>query len=176
MNKKAISAANNYFLTYSSFSDLKPVSVPSLYYQKDCTLNVTLLAKAANTVSDIVSKTVIVNILGDIPKIKFASKSQAITSLPGDSKSVLAIQIANKRCQKVPSQRRLLPDNGNLIPISTQFQVFSGPTIDIMAKDRLERKIEDILNTMYTKYKILSMDKSQGFIYGKLYKIMAISY
>ena len=174
MTKQAISEANNYFLTYSNFSDLKPVSVPRTYYKKDCTLNVTLLAKAANTASDIVSKTVIVNIVGDIPKIKFASKSQAITTLPGDSKSVLALQNANKRCQKVPPQRRLLPDDVNLIPISTQIQVFSGTTTDIMAKGALDQIIEVNLNAMYAKYKILSVDKSQGFIYGRLYKIMVI--
>ena len=119
---QTIIAAKNYFLTYSNFSALKPVSIASSFYRKDTTINVTLLAKAANQDSDIVSQTVIINILGDIPKVKFSSKSQAVSDLQGDAKSVLAMQIANKRCAR-SSRRMLQSDSGsdNLIPISTDF-------------------------------------------------------
>ena len=50
--------------------------------------------------SDTASYSVVVNIVGDIPKIKFSIKSQAVTGLPGDQKTVVAMQIANKRCVK----------------------------------------------------------------------------
>ena len=153
---------------------MKPVSIASSYYRKDTTINVTLLAKAANQDSDVVSQTVIVNILGDIPKVKFSSKSQAVSDLQGDAKSVLAMQIANKRCARSTSRRRLQSDSSdNLIPISTDFQVFSGTNINLMIKSPQEKILEGKLKKMYANYNILSVDKAQGFQFNRYYKIMA---
>ena len=133
-----------------------------------------MLAKAANQDSDVVSQTVIVNILGDIPKVKFSSKSQAVSDLQGDTASVLAMQIANKRCARSSSLRRLQSDSGdNLIPISTDFQIFSGTNLNLMIKSPQEKILEGKLNKMYEKYNILSVDKTQGFQFNKYYKIMA---
>ena len=111
ISSQALATANNYFLTYSTFGSLKPITIPSTYYRRDSILNVTLLATGATVVTDVISKSVIVNILGDIPKIKFSSKSQAVTTLPSTQKSVLALQIANKRCTR--SSRRLLQSGDN---------------------------------------------------------------
>ena len=170
---KALTAANNVFLTYSTFGDLKPISIASTYYRSGSSINVTLLAKASPRGTEIASQTVVVNIVADIPKIKFSSKSQAVTELPGNSKSVLALQIANKRCTR--NSRRLLQSDssGGLIPIGIKFDVFSGTSLDVMTKGTSEQKLEDIINNMYDQYHILSVDKSQGFQFGKYYKIMA---
>ena len=174
ISTQALAAANNYFQTYSTFGGLTPITISSSYYRRDSTLNVTLLATGATVVTDVISKSVIVNIMGDIPKIKFSSKSQAVTTLPSDQKSVLALQIANKRCTRA-SRRLLQSDNGgSLIPISITFQVFSGTTVDIMTKGTLEQKLEGVINQMYSNYLILSIDKSQGFLYSRYYKIMAV--
>ena len=173
MSRQDVATANQYFQTYNNYSALRPVSIPSAYYRKDCVINVTLLAIAATASSDVVSQTVIVNILGDIPKVKFSSKSQSVSELPGDQKSILPIQIANKRCQRDNSSRRLQSAEDDLIPISVNFQIFSGSSTKLMIRGPTERILENLFNQMYTQYHILSMDKLAGFQYGSYYKILS---
>ena len=173
MSSQDIATANEYFQIYNNFSVLRPVSIPITYYRKDCVINVTLLATAATQDSDTVSQTVIVNIVGDIPKIKFGSKSQEVSELPGDQKSILSLQIANKRCQRDNSSRRLQSDDNNLIPISVNFQIFSGTSVKLMIRGPSEKILETAFNQMYNQYHTLSMDKVAGFQYGLYYKILS---
>ena len=175
MSAQALNATNNYFKAFSVFGTLKPLTIASSYYVKDSSLNVTLFAKAASGDSDTASTWVIVNIVGDIPKIKFSIKSQAVTGLPGYQRTVLSIQIANKRCIKTTSRRMLQSaSTSSLIPISIKFLVFSGVKIQTMLRADLEKKLEALINKMYSTYHILSIDLSQGFQYGRYYKFMAI--
>ena len=61
----------------------------------------------------------------------------------------------------------------SLIPISIWFQVFSGLNTNIMMRGDQEKKLEAVINKMYSTYHILSFAVSQGFQYGRYYKIMA---
>ena len=175
MTEQALNATNNYFKTYAAFGPLGPLTIASSYFVKGSSLNVTLLAKATSLDSDTATYTVVVNIVGDIPKIKFATKSQAVTTLQGNQKTVLAQQIANKRCVKSGSRRMLQSSlNPGLIPISIGYNVFSGVSTKVMVRTDQEKQIEAVINTMYSTYCSLSLDVSQGFQYGRYYKIMSV--
>ena len=170
MTQNQINNANNFFLSYSNFDVLRPVSIPSSYFTKDCVLNFTLLAKYQNLVSAPAAISVTVYIVDDIPKIKFTSKSQYVQQYPGDQKNTLTIQIANVACVKNPVSSS---SGSTLMPIKIDFQLFYGTDTIVMSQGRAEKKLSNMFTQEYTQDHMLSVDRRNGLKYGNYYKLLA---
>ena len=169
MTKKQIDTVNDYFITMRKFAALKPVSIPSSYFTKGCVFNITLYAKFQFLVSDIASIIIRVTIVEDIPKIKFASKSQAVQKYPGDQKNTITMQIANAVCKKNAAENY----SAELIPIRTNFELFNGYDTKSMIKGGMEKKLERTITEEYNNNHMLSIDRRSGLKYGRYYKLVA---
>lgn len=169
MTQNLTNAANNFFASYRKFAALQPVSIPSSYFTKGCVFNVTLIAKYQSYVSAPASITILAKIVGDIPKIKFASKSQYIQQYPGNVKTTLTMQIANTVCKK----NAAASSSATLMPIKIAFQLFNGQDTIAMQKGGVEKMLEKSLTDEYNQNHILSIDRSSGLKYGLYYKLIA---
>ena len=157
-----------YFKTFSTFSSVTALSIPSKYYTKDSVLNIILSAQAALGMGLTTTSTQ-VTVMGNLPTIKFNEKSQGAFEFTSDSPTVIAFDVINKKCT---DNTRLL-QSSSVLPVKVDFQLFSGSTSSAIT-DRTDNEIqiEKSLYSMYSKYQTVSANFSQGFKYGVFYKLV----
>jgi len=170
LTEPILSEANTYFTPLKEFGKISSISIPSKMLKRGSKITATLSAKAANFDSNIISASTTINIFGDIPKIKFTSKSQFVVEVNGNKSTPVPMLIDNTKCvlgdQNAPTE---------LIPIDVTFTIASGDTAEsITTKGSEETSIEGTLLTGYAKFKSLFVGNKYGFKYLKYYNLTAI--
>ena len=160
--------ALDYFKTFSTFSSLAALSIPSKYFTKNSVLNVILSAQTASGIGLTTTSTQ-VTVLENLPTIRFTEKSQGAVEFSSDTPTIIAFDVINRKCTE---NSRLL-QSSSVLNIKVDFQLLSGSTSSAIT-DRTadEIQIEQILYSMYSKYQTLSANFSQGFKYNVFYKLV----
>ena len=89
--------ALNYFLTFSDYSSITAINIPSKYYVKNSVLNVILSAQTTSGLGLTTTSTQ-VTIKDNFPTIKFTEKLQTTAEFPSDNQTIVAFEVANRKC------------------------------------------------------------------------------
>jgi len=171
LTEPRLSEANTLLAPLNVFGKISAISIPSKVLKQGSKINVTLSAKAASFDSNIIATSTVVNVFGNIPKIKFTSKSQFVVELNGNKSTSIPILIDNAKCAEGGSDT----STAELIPIDVSFSISSGDTKEIITtKGEDELNIEKTLLSGYSKLKSVFVGNKFGFKYLKYYNLTAI--
>jgi len=170
LTEPLLTEANTLLAPFKEFGKSSALSIPSKMLKQGSQIMVTLSAKAANFESKIISTSTVVNVFGNIPKIKFTSKSQFVVELNGNKSTSIPILIDNSKCTSGDDS-----SSAELIPIEVSFTISSGDSAEsITTKGTEESEIEKTLISGYTKLKSIFVGTKFGFKYLKYYNLTAI--
>ena len=160
--------ALDYFKTFSTYSSIAALNIPSNYFTKDSVLNVKLSAQTASGLGVTTTSTQ-VTVMGNLPSIRFTERSQGITEFSSDSPTIIAFDVINKKCAE---SSRLL-QSSSVLPITVDFQLFSGSSSSaITDRGATEMQIEQGFYSLYSKYQTITANFTQGFKYNMFYKLV----
>ena len=160
--------ALNYFQTFSTYSSITDINIPSKYFVKNSVLNVILTAETTSNMGLTTTSTQ-VTIQANLPTIKFTEKSPNTAEFPSDSPTIVAFEVVNKKCT---GSSRLL-QSSSIIPVKVDFQLYSGSSSSsITDRTDYEIKIEQNIYSLYNQYQAITANFSKGFKYNTFYKLM----
>eukprot|EP01022_Parablepharisma_sp_SALTPOND_P023301 TRINITY_DN489_c0_g1_i2.p1 TRINITY_DN489_c0_g1~~TRINITY_DN489_c0_g1_i2.p1 ORF type:complete len:3581 (+),score=247.31 TRINITY_DN489_c0_g1_i2:188-10930(+) len=156
------SEAEEYFGKFAEFSTKTAITIPNKFLVQGGKVNITLEAKASKFESEHILAKTVVNILAEVPKVKFAAKSQNVLELDGSKSNYISLQVSSRKCG----------DAAELMPVQVNFQVFSGEDQSlIQAYNSEEVKLSAYLNGVYNSHKAIFVGAKQGFKYTTYYNI-----
>jgi len=171
LDQSLLTEVNDLLNQNSEFGNTNAITIPSKMLKRGAKITVTLSAKAANFESKIISTSTVVNVFGNIPKIKFTSKSQYVLEINGDKSTFIPMLVDNTKC--FGNAANIFNE---FIPIDVSFYITTGISADsINLREDEEIEIEKILLSEYTKFKSIFVGNRFGFKYLKYYNITVIA-
>eukprot|EP01022_Parablepharisma_sp_SALTPOND_P022581 TRINITY_DN45_c0_g1_i1.p1 TRINITY_DN45_c0_g1~~TRINITY_DN45_c0_g1_i1.p1 ORF type:complete len:2028 (-),score=149.77 TRINITY_DN45_c0_g1_i1:98-5482(-) len=157
--------ATEYFAQFKNYSRANALTIPTKFLISGSRITVSLTAKAAEFVSNLINTTSMVTVFDDVPKIKYTSKSQLVLEMDGSKSNRIPFQIENENINA----------ENDFIPVDVSFSVTSGSFIEaISTHSPYESALESNITSEYAKYKALFLGKKQGFKYLEYYNITTL--
>ena len=174
MTQEKIDAANEYFAQFTQYTTEVGLTMPYSLFAKECVLNVILYARVQESSGEPTPTSVQVKILESVPKAKFSNKASGMQEVAGDMPTAIPIIIGNSLCGESSggdnSTRLLQTQDPN--PVEVTFKVYSGTTAKPTSRGPNEEAIEAKINEIYEQYQVLSVNMSQGLVYGLNYRVV----
>jgi len=157
------------FDTFGTYSENRAITIPSKFLKKGTSFTITLKTKAANVNSRIIETQKNVEILGNVPKIKFTSKSSFVVELEGNKNSVLPVEVDTLKCATDN------PNENATMNVEVGFTVYRADSSETFGNSTgtLESVLSENMTANYQKFKKIFVGVNKGYQYLKYYLVNA---
>ena len=160
--------ALNYFQTYSTYSSVTDISIPSQYFTRNSVMDVVLSAQTSTGIG-LTKVSTRITVKANLPTVRFTERPDSTVGYSSDSPTIIAFEVINKMC----SDGSRLLQSSPIIPVIVDFKLYSGPSSSLITdRNSNEIQIEQGLSNLYTKYQTINANFSQGFKYNTFYKLV----